>query len=186
MLVRLRPDLGNPRQSERRSSMKVMKLSKDHGIPGTYGGPLQLNLMLGDIKLKHENWPEEYILSLRDEVWVICLPRPENGDRPNYTGTFELGLAKASIIQSLDTGGRLMLKIAIESADVADFIDLFNTIYIRLGVPHEVIPTPKRRLEDISFIRGVRNDLRSFGKFLKNRWRLLQESAKLRVFGKTA
>ena len=179
MSVRLWPDLGNPRQSERRSSMKIMRVSATCGSPC---GIVNLALLVDSVNLEHGR----YILSLRDGLWLTCLPQTEDGTWPNHIGTFELGQAKASIIESLDSGGRRMLKIAIEGADVADFIDLYNTIYARLGVPHEVIPTPKRRLEDISFIRGIRNDLRSFGKFLKNRWRLLQESAKRRIFGKTA
>jgi hypothetical protein len=171
--------------------MKVMMLSKSRGIPGTYGGPIQLGILLQDVKLSdHEiarasgyglnDRNEEYVLSLRDELWVTCLPK-KDGEYPDYTGSFELGEAKALIMQSLDSGGRKMLKISLEGANTADFIDLYNTIYARLGVSHEVIPTPQRRPEDISFIRGIRNDLRSLGKLLGNRWRLLQESAKRKI-----
>ncbi|MBP9757501.1 MAG: hypothetical protein KBD06_02785 [Candidatus Pacebacteria bacterium] len=173
--------------------MKIMLLSKNRGIPGTYGGPIQLGILLQDVKLTdHEiarasgfglgDRNDEYVLSLRDEVWLTCLPK-KGGEFPDHTGSFELGEAKALIMQSLDSGGRLMLKIAIEGANTADFVDLYNTIYARLGVRHEVIPIPRKRLDDISFVRGIRNDLRSLGKFLSCRWRALADAAKRRVYG---
>lgn len=157
-----------------------MMIEKTRGNLGSYGGVVNLSLGLGSLKLSGYGDGTEYILSLRDEVYVTCLPK-KSVEYPDFTGSFQLGNARALIMQSLDNGGRRMLKISIEGTDTTDFVDLYNTIYGRLGVPHEVIPTPNRRLDDISFVRGVRNDLRSLGKFLTNRWRLLQEAAKRRM-----
>jgi hypothetical protein len=159
--------------------MKVMMIEKTRGNLGSYGGVVNLSLGLGSLKLSGYGDGTEYILSLRDELWVTCLPK-KDGKYPDYTGSFQLGSARALLMHSLDNGGRNMVKISIEGTDTTDFVDLYNTVYARLGVPHEHIPTPTRRLEPPSFVRGIRNDLHELGEVLSNRWQLIKESMRSR------
>lgn len=164
--------------------MKIMILDKRLGIPGTYGGAIQLGMLIGDIPLNDRDIAKtrgfghsgernsEYVISLRDELWVTTLPRSDNGFRPSYFKLFTLGEARATVSEVLDNGDRRAVKISIESPNSADFVSLYKSVYEDwLGIPHETIPVPSYRMQEPSFIRGIRNDLRDLRQYLKNRWR---------------
>lgn len=157
--------------------MKIMLLDKQRGVPGTYGGAIQLGMLVSDILLNDLDIAKttgfghsgeknsEYIISLRDEVFVGHLPRSESGFRQSYYKMFTLGEAKATVAE----GPNRTLQISIESPTTSDFFSLRKIVYEDwLGIPHEVIPVPTYRMQELSFIRGIRNDLRDLCRFLKS------------------
>ncbi len=148
--------------------MKILTINASTGIPH---GPVVCNLLLDSVDLEGG----KYILSLRDEMYLHSIPKPIL-EQTGVVGTFSMGRAKARVTETLDNGSRRMYRIAIEGSDVSDFIDLYDAIYARIGIPFEQLPIPKRHFEDLSFVRGLRNDLRSLRQFIANRWRMLRES----------
>ncbi len=153
--------------------MKILRLSR---ICGSTCGTLDLWSVLND-SLPTEHLAA-HVISLRDEMWVTTLPRlPEDAYRKSYFKMFTLGEAKANVSEALDTPGRRVVKIAIESPNTADFVALYKSVYQDwLGIPHEVIPLPTYRLQEPSFIRGIRNDWREFWQFLKSHWQQLRST----------
>ncbi|HVX90433.1 MAG TPA: hypothetical protein VHC20_02230 [Candidatus Paceibacterota bacterium] len=147
--------------------MKILRLSNTCG--SSCGGLDLWSVLNGSLP---KEYLERYVISLRDDLWVTTLPRSGDGLRPSYFKIFSLGEAKAVITESLDNGGRRTVQIAIESPNTVDFVALYKSVYEDwLGIPHEVIPLPKYRLQEPSFVRGIRNDLHDLWQFIQNRWR---------------
>ena len=155
--------------------MKILRLSNTCGSP--CGGLDLWAVLNGSLPAEylHLDGKRHYVISLRDELWVITLP-DENGYRKSYFKMFALGEAKAIITEALDNGSRRTVQVAIESPNIVDFVALYKSVYQDwLGIPQEVIPVPKYRMQEPSFIRGIRNDLRDLCQFLKNRsYRIVQ------------
>ncbi len=113
----------------------VMLLRKKDGLPGTYGGKIQLGLLMRDIELHRGG--EDYILSLRDEVY-----RTGNHRDDSVFGSYTLGQATARVSQTLDSGGRIKVAIAIEGADARDFEDMCTQVYAMLGFKQQSMVRP--------------------------------------------
>lgn len=144
------------------------------------GNAVQLSLLLSDIRLKDEQ--DDLVLSLRDEVWLGGIPLQEGTERKDsYTTWFTHGSAQGRVLESVDSGGRRMLSVTIESADVSEFLSLYRKIYCDwIGIPHQDIPVPKHRLQAPSFIRGIRNDWKEIQAYSRNLYqRLLQLKKKV-------
>ena len=147
--------------------MKLLLVAAASGAPA---GSISLNLLTDDIVLR-----EDYILSLRDEIYLTCLPRKEGQAHSNHFGSFTLGKARALIVQTIDAGGHTLLKISIESSDLRDFTALHHKVYSeKLGIPHEDFPRPTHRMEELSFVRGIRNDLAQLKRYLADAVRAWQ------------
>ena len=148
--------------------MKILRLSQLGASPC---GQLVLSSLLGGTL--PQSHLDGYIISLRDEHLAHLLPSPEGGRPDSYTKTFVFGEAIAIITQAMDSpeSGRRIVKVTIESHNVSDFAAIFMHVYRDwLHIPHEEIPVPKYRLQELSFVRGIRNDLRDLRKFCASLW----------------
>ena len=152
--------------------MKILRLSNTCG--SRCGGLDLWTVLNGTLPEEYldRDGRRAYVISLRDETWVTTLPHGDDGYRKSYFKLFTLGEAKAIVSEVLDSGGRRMVRVSIESPNSADFVSLYKSVYEDwLNIPHENIPLPKYRLQELSFVRGIRNDLRDLGQFVVNRWR---------------
>ncbi len=149
-------------QSERKSSMKIIRISARCGSPC---GAVNLSQLVDSIDLENG----KYVLSLRDNVGLA----DEETAKAKHK-RFTLGKAKARIH---GIGAFTVVGIEVESTDVQDFIDLYEAVCLHLGIEHEQLPRPKYRLDDLSFVRGLRNDLTSLRRYFANNLRFNRKTA---------
>jgi len=154
--------------------MKIVTVDRKNGA---INGVIVNHLLIGQKTLVHPHVDGiEYDISLQDDIPECTLPEGKSCSDYNYTIT--LGKAEAMLKCCKTERGGLYVRVAIQSSNTHDFIDLFREVYSRLGVSHEVIPTPKRRLVEPSFIKGIKNDLRNLNQICRNRWQILIEKLK--------
>jgi hypothetical protein len=87
---------------------------------------------------------------------------------------FSLGKAKAYVREG---AARTFVGIQVESPNVQDFIDLYEAVCTYLEVEHKHLPRPKDRLDDMSFVSGLRNDLQALCRYIASRLRLRGKAA---------
>jgi len=136
--------------------MKIIRISARCGSPC---GAVNLSQLVDGIDLENGR----YVLSLRDSVVL-----PDNAKIEDLIKRFSLGKAKAAVEFSAATSA---VNVSVESSEVQDFIDLYDAVCEHLGIESEHLPRPKQRLEDLSFIRGLRNDIAALRRYLGNRLR---------------
>ncbi len=131
--------------------MKILRISARCGSPC---GTVNLSELVDNIDLENG----KYVLSLRN-----CVALPDGTKVENLAKRFSLGRAKAAIEIS---AARSAVNILVESAEVQDFLDLYDAVCRHLGIEHEHLSRPKHRLDDLSFVRGLRNDLSSLRRYV--------------------
>ena len=134
--------------------MKIMRISARCGSPC---GTVNLSQLVEDVDLEGG----KYVLSLRENV-ILADEETAKAKRKRFT----LGKAKARVH---GIGAFTAVGIEVESTDVQDFIDLYDAVCEHLGIEHEQLPRPKYRLDDLSFVRGLRNDFSSLRRYFANR-----------------
>jgi len=142
--------------------MKIIRISARCGSPC---GAVNLSQLVDGIDLENG----KYVLSLRDSV-LFADEETANAKHKRFT----LGKAKARVHA---IGGFTAVGIEVESADIQDFIDLYEAVCLHLGIEHEQLPRPKHRLDDLSFVRGLRNDFRTLRRYLANNLRFSRKVA---------
>jgi hypothetical protein len=136
--------------------MTIKRISKACGSPC---GTVNLSHLVGGVDLENG----KYILSMHDSFDFDTVQ-----DAKAKLKRFTLGKAKANVYL-IGLAGAVGIKV--ESSDNQDFIDLYEAVCDHLDIEHEELPRPKHRLEDLSFVRSLRNDLQVLRRNIASRLR---------------
>ncbi len=109
----------------------------------------------------------KYILSMRER---IILADEETANAKSKI--FSLGKATGRV---RPVGGAVV-ELIVESPDTQDYIDLYDAVCSYVGIEHEHLPRPKHRLDDLSFVRGIRNDLLALRRMIASRLRFSRKT----------
>jgi hypothetical protein len=149
--------------------MTILMLNAKDGKTGLHGGKMLLTMKLADIDLKPKG--VAHILSLQDEFDV-------NVNYCNEVGIYICGHAHARIERAGggSHGKPCRMSLRVESSDAEDFIHLTFKMYEKLGIVYSDLPRPKYRLDDLSLVRGLRNDLRSLRRYIASKLRFSRKA----------